>query len=622
MYKRSMPIALPRAVAVIIAGLFLVSSTTAFAKISKKSKVEINGYAEKNATVVDEEGKVAWLMTKGLLVSKKEASLFDAYKTNESEAVRLGAGLGLLLAGDRKITPFIGKQLASSTRRMSLLRLYVSALDDKKESKLLLELLKNAKPDVSRDYVRYLAETPEHFGTFSKLLKNKKMSKVAWAGFGALSPKATIKVAKGNLKNKDEAIRKMILFRLIAMADWPEYFTSIQPLLRAFAKGDPSQELKLEAAKTLVLKKDKTASEMVLKIANTLKVGQRVQLLKFLSDNNAKVSIPDTMLNSENKDEKQASYLLAAKGNKKLGKEFLKMYGDTEFDERLIAVQSVGHTKSAEAFKILTGAIFEGNRDIRVAAAKGLIVLEDPKTLDFLKRALLNEKDREIKLLVIDAIGATKSEEALQILRFQVTSRDRMVKLHTIAAIQNSKRSAGAKALGNLVQDRDREIQWAAFLALMELDAKAGKAQFKSIFRNPIPNYLDDVDRLPKAQRELIYDWMFKNGPPSVRQDATVRAMQYHQFTAQIGGLLNDAFLSTELRKDLIFHLLNSGAKNSKLYVESFARKSYTPTLTRVAIWGLARSAGKKDEATFRGLLNAKDKVAAAVAMFGFASLQ
>lgn len=611
--------------ALVVALFFVLAPQTVSAKLNKKTKEELQGYATKFETISDVDGKVAWLLTRGRLVAKKERKTIEAFKTDEDETVRFAAGLSLYLSGDRGALKFMKTEFAGHGNRLRLLDNVVATLDAKQQKKLLNAFLKDSKPEVASDLFRYaIKANPDWVTKRLSARKKDKFHTQAWEAVSGATPKVTFAVIdKESTDKKNQDDRAAALSLAIAWADAPKWKPDALKRIRKIAKSDPSFVLKEKAARALVQHNAQGAGDLFVDAvwANPKPDGQE-SALAFLVQNGATVTGKklEAVIAGKNPKMKRNAYVLTSRKNKKLGKSLEEMYRSIEFEDRLTGVRAIGVTKSPNAKKVLTSAIFEGDKKIRMAAAHALQDLADVETLGALKTALSNEKDPKIKFQIVKAIGSIKSEKALQILRFQTAGNDAKYKQAIIAAIKDIGLSKGAKALDVLIKDRNLETQWKAFLAMATLDIKEASRYYKAVFRNPVSSYLEDIDQLPPAIRKKIYTYLFISGGPSVKSTIVARGLKYNEFLPKVYKLVNSGELSERARLDIARHIF----KNDKLgrpKVEKFVRTTLSNRLARQGMWMLSQNPSKSDEPTFRGLLGHKDKSVGAIAMYALSGI-
>lgn len=598
----------------------------ASARLSKKQREELQSYVEKFAQTEDAEARAASTLVRGLVVDRKGQKELEALKSNDDARVRLNAGLALVLAGDRKAPAWVAEEIKKQGGAYGLLRSAVAPLPDDLEEKIIDELLEGAKPNLIGEVYRYLAaQRGELFDTILEALENSDASTRALAAKNLVEAGRSdvLKKTPALLDDKDEGVRKEALHIVLAFSKESGHVADAKKQLRS-ALDDSAPKIREAAARRLVELKDQKAAKPLLELAKSAEEpAEKASILGFLLDHDVTASMADVKPFLEAEDANlstRAHQLAAATGDGAFVKTLLEKHASTEFDDRILAVRSLGYSGDPRALNPLQSSLFEARRDIRAAAAAGLVVYAKPAALGPLKRALQGERDREIKLTVIEAIGAIGGKDALQVLRFQVTNNDPEFKKQTIAAIREVGLADGAKALDVLLRDRNKEVQWQAFLATLDLKPSSAKPLFDKIFRNPPNGFLDDIDELDKAERKVVYDYLLNEAGGSVRSRAAMRALRRGEYQSELYALATGVAVDSSLRRDLIRHFGDRGSKKDIAVLERIARGN-DPSLGHLAAWMLTRHPSKSLEASYRGYLASKDETLQAIAAYGLATV-
>lgn len=615
-----------RFIATTVAVSLLAIAGDAAAKLSPSQKEELAGYAEKLAEVQDPEAQQGTLLLRGLIASSKERKEIAALESSEDARTRLTAKLALVLAGDRKAAATAADEIEQQGGTYGLLRSGTAPMPDDDEVKVIKELLDGAKPPVAKDVYRYLAEQRgDLFELALDALESSDDQK------RALAARALVDAGRADvlerteklLDAKDENVRREAVQLVLAFSKLPAHLTDARAQLRK-AANDASPKIKEAAARRLVELNDKGAAKTLIEIAKAEeKPAGAAAVLGFLVENDAKVAFGSlsTFLESDDAQVKLRGHqLAAATGEKPFIDKLVEMYGSTEFEDRLLAVQSIGYSDDSRAGNILSQSLFEARTDIRKAAAVGLAQYANESTLPALKRAMTGERDKQIKLHVVDAVGAVGGQQALNLLRFQVTTNDLELKKRLIEAIRATGMKSGARALDILYNDRNSEVQWRAFLAAMELDRSVATPLFSRVFRNPPAGFLADVDALDPAGRKLIYEYLLTEATGSARDKAAAESMRRGEFDDVIYELATKSSTDTSLRRDIVNHLGNRGTKTDLVILERIARAK-NPSLAHLAAWMLTRHPSKSLEASYRGYVASKDDTLKAIAAYGLGTV-
>ncbi len=604
----------------------LLATSTATAKLSTKQKDELNAYVTKLAESTDAEAQYALLLVRGVTADAKERKALLALESNEDPRTRLGAKIASMLAGDRGAQDRVAAELIKQGSDFGLLRWSLAPLDDKDELAVLRIVLKDGKPEHATGVFQYLGHARGKL--FDELLSALSSPDAARRGLAA---KTIVELGRADalepigrlLKAKDEAVRREALQVVLAFSRRPDSIVSAKKLLELALK-DAATQNRESAARRLVELKDPAGTQVLLEIAKaTPKPADAASILGFFVEHEIKPepSAIAEWLTSDDATAKMRAYqLTAASRDKKFVGQLVEMYGSTEFDDRLLAVQSIGFSGDPRASKVLTGSLFEARADIRAAAVDGLVQLGAADTLDALKRSLTGEKDKAIKLRVIDAIGAVGGKPALQVLRFQVTNSDVDVKLRTVEAIRKIGLKEGAPALDILLRDRNVDLQWRAFLATLALDADAARTHFKTVFRNPPPSFMADIAEMAVARRKGVIAYLLSDGSGSPRDAAIEIVKRDGSNDAALAEIAMSSTADLATRKDLIHFFGTRGDRKDLAMLETIARGK-DPTLARLAAWMLTRHPAKGLEASYRGYLASKDETLRAIAAYGLATV-
>lgn len=611
---------------VLIASLMLVGTTAdATAKLSKQQIEELDGYVTRFAETTDAEAKHALLLVRGATADANARKALLALEGDEDARTRLGAKLSLALAGDKAAVGRAAKELLAQGADFGLLRWALAPLDDKLELEIVKAILKEGNPDQVTGTYRYLVST---YGDLFALAvaglqsEHEATRQVVARDMLAAGREDVLPHLEKILAAKDEQIRYEATQLAGEFSKRASARVAAKKVLEAAANGGSARVREL-AARRLVAMRDTAGAATLLKVASESPTPETVGgILTFLLEHDVypKPAELEQWLTSDHPETKLRAYqLTAAAKDSKFTDALLKMHSSTEFGDRLIATHSLGYTKDARAATPLTSSLFEANEQIRLAAADGLVVLGHASTLGALERSLKGEKHPEVKLRVVDAVGAVGGKDALQLLRFQSRNNDPAFKLRTVEAIRTIGLKDGASVLDMFLKDRNVDVRWRAFLATLELDTKLGENHFGSIFRNPPAGFVLDLLELPAAPRDLAINYLLKNGAGSAR-DAAIAVAKANGNDDALYAIVQSSTADLSTRRDLVQYFGARGAKKDLMVLESLARGS-DPTLARLAAWMLTRHPSASLEASFRGYLTARDETLRAIAAYGLATV-
>ena len=232
------------------------------------------------------------------------------------------------------------------------------------------------------------------------------------------------------------------------------------------------------------------------------------------------------------------------------------------------------------------------------------------------------ERDRKVKLAVIEAVSKVDDKQSLHLLRFQTTARDPEIKRAVVQGIRRLAHADGAKALKILLRDRNPKIQWEACLAALELEPEMGLSQMKRMLRNPPDGFMADIETLDEDTRTKILEHLLLEGNTTGRAAAlrVVRQIGEPLFSLH-RKLVVDAETPDNVRRTLLLALSEKRAPKDKMLFEKLVRDAEDKPIRRLAAWTLAEWATEDLEASFRGYLSHDDKAVQAIAAYGLAAI-
>jgi HEAT repeat protein len=612
-------------VVVILVGL-VGFPAVAGAEPSKELKAELQGYVD--ATKAGEEAQATMyaLMTEALIGGKEARKELAALAKDKDARVRLGAAMGLVLADAPKAVDVLVAELKDDPQLFLKLSDSVTLLPDDREKQVLEALLEATKPAQQRAVFRYLAG---QYGALYAMLGDYLMSEDAAVRGGALQAALftardeAAEFASEMLESGAEAVRADGLKLAIGLTQSPDGCASAVAVLEGALKAD-SATIANQAARHLV-KLDNAAGADFLgaSLAKLKEDEKKIEVAAYLLENSARISdeAAKALMAAENEKLKAAGWqLAAANGSADVLDKLVEMFASTTFSERVIAVKALGRSGSKKAVRLLSGALFEGNRDIRLDAARGLARLGDPAALGALQRALNGERDREVKIAVVEAVAAIDTPKSLQLLRFQTTSRDPKIKLAVVRGIRQMGQKEGVKALKVVRNDRNLKIKWQAFLTTLELAPKMGVSQMERALRNPPTGFMTDIVALDADTRARVLEYLLRHGGDAARAQAlgTVQRIGEPLF-GLFRELVADATVDEHIRATLLTALAEKRAPADKSLFEKLARSGATPAIQHAALAALTEYGGKDLAASFRGLLGSEDATVKAQAAYGLA---
>jgi len=613
---------------VLFIGLLLWPVSAAAAP-DKALKAELQGYVDAIREDENAQATAYALMTQALIGDKATSQELAALAKGEDATLRLGAGMALALTDAPNAEATLVAELLSVPQLYDVLTNSVSVLPQATEVKVLRALLASAKPEQRRDIFRFLAA--QH-GVVYGVLGDAMLDKDAQVRSGALEAALftahaeAAGVAAKMLAHKDEAIRADGLKLAIGLSQSPDGSAQAIEAMKSLLKAKPGP-LADQSARYLVEAGEREGVDfLAAALAKQEDEAKKLETATFLLAHDARLSKTaiEPLLASENKELKSVGWQLAAASqDAEVVAKLSEMFGSTIFEDRIIAVKSLGHTGSTSAVGLLGGALFEGNRLIRLDAARGLGQLRKPGALDALQRAVNGERDREVKIAAIEAVASINDPKALQILRFQATDRDPQVKLAVVKGMRKLGDKDVLNAMKVLKNDRDLQIQWQVFLTTLEVSPKQGLAELPKALRNPPAEFLDDILKLKASTRTQVLEYLLRKGGNSARAKTLIAVERLGDTTLELARkLVVDKSVDTTTRLALLRLVAAHHAPKDQVLLEKLVRETdATPTLQHAALAALLQYSNPDLGATFRGLLGKKDPVVRAQATYGLAAI-
>ena len=608
----------------------LLVPTEALAKVDKALVEELTPVVTEATKSEDLLAKQVSLMTWGLWIGKKEIKELEAYKSDDDPGVRLSAGIALYLAGQRKSEGFVIQELSESDDLYRALKERVALIEDGKQAKIIEGLVKKPKkPEIVRDVTRYMAEqNGPLFELLVKWAKDKKGGDRRTAALTALVAAArvgSLEASKELIAHKDKDVQMAGVIR-IAQASAATKPAASAILQKGVASKD--EAVKLAATRALLTFNDRGAAAAALEIAATTEdEGLRRELLASTLagiDRGLKPTMKQIkpLLDKELKGEEQVTvYKIAASTNDGgIKGTLLKYYASNTYEERLLATQALPYTDDPGVVGLLEGSLFEGNPKMRLYAAQGLQRKANASSIKALQTALNREKDRNIKLAVIGALGNVDDPAALRVLRFQVTSSDPAIKKAVVASVRAQGKKEGYKVLEQLLRDRDKQVRWDAFIAAMQIAPKQGKSFMESALREPPGSFANDIETLPAETRAMIVEAAARSTLTSVRPLGLGYIKSHRaEYADLIRALVVDEGYNLGARRSLLDTLAVAPTKKDLTTLERLATKDRDVNVKKQAARILTVNASADMLATFRGMLSSPEAEVRALAALGLA---
>lgn len=124
---------------------------------------------------------------------------------------------------------------------------------------------------------------------------------------------------------------------------------------------------------------------------------------------------------------------------------------------------------------------------------------------DFLKpltEELAQERDQEVQLALIYALGMLKDKRAVPTLLQYLDHKDARLRSMTVVSLGNIGDSNIAPALRKMLQDQEPNVQWGAAIALANFNDASGKNILKELLNRNYLSQYSEVD--PQEQTQIV----------------------------------------------------------------------------------------------------------------------
>lgn len=610
---------------------WLVQPASAAAEIDDDLRETLEEQIEPFEEGDNAEAKQAALMTRALLDgAEARESLEEHAEDGDDARVRLGAAMGLWLTGDAGALDTLGDELVDDRRLYVTLRQVTFVLPEDKKVELLRRIVRDAEDRRREDALRYLAQQDGAlYGSLEDYLTDSDDALRKSAVKAALFTKRDRagEFASSMVEpTQPEAVRAEGVDLAIALTSRSGGHDAAEEAL-AKAVDDASSEIAVKAARHLLEHGDKSgADRLEERLANLEEDEDKRELARFLVEHGATVSksTAESLKASEDTELTQLGWqFLASTNGDEVFDELEEKFGSTNYDDRLIAVKALGHIDEAGAIKLLEKGLFEGRVEFRMESIEGLRRLAHPRSLPALKKALNDERDKEVLLKVIDTISRIDDDQALNLLRFKTTTNDREIKLAIIKAIRRLGDPDGVRPLRVLGQDRNLEIRWEAFLTTLELDRERGLSQLESQLRNPPEGFMSDIEELDASVRDEIIAHVLRHGDSDARGAAlaTARTIVESQLDTY-RDLVRDSQAPENVRREALLGLIEQNDEDDLTIFEEVAQDLSVEEVARLAAWTLAARGGEEQEESFEVLAERDDEPLNAIAAWGMANVR
>ncbi len=461
------------------AALAFVAAPAAIAKPSKPAKEEI----EKTLATLERATKSADFATRAMAVEAlgygPKKRVLPAIKDALSDPqwnVRSGAIRALLALKDKRgwekavRDAMVDPKVDADFGVMPL----IDHLGPKKGVKFLTKSLKSSKFPRPERFVTALVRKGGAWATqgFAAGLKLKKgPARDAFEAQLAKLPLAeAAPVFAKHLKKSSTETQKKVLARVEAAPELKKA-NFLAPLVKS-----KDADLAFGAAVELA-KRSNAAGKKILTDAvageDAIKKGRALGALSGIATKDMfDVARPILKDRASDLESLLSAYAIFVKvGSKKLQTHLEGKLTSTDVQHRAAAIHYIGDVKGRAALDDLYAPMVSGPTLIRATAARSVGRLAQRGSITKIQDALGNEREKEVKLALIEALGMIKDADIIPVVRFYVTDRDADIRAASVKTLVSVAHERAVKDLELVMRDRDRELRRMALQALMDLDS-------------------------------------------------------------------------------------------------------------------------------------------------------
>ncbi len=181
-----------------------------------------------------------------------------------------------------------------------------------------------------------------------------------------------------------------------------------------------------------------------------------------------------------------------------------KRLQSTTLEVRIMATKSLAGLLGNRALPLLHDLLFDGNAQVRKAAADGIAERGQAESVETLER-VLRDPDRDVRLAVVRALSKIRDHSVVGVASFLVYDNDPEIKKYAILALCNANHEDALTVLRLQAQDRDPDIAREVLGAIIEL----APDQATGIFASSLPTMRpEDLVRLTQRFGERFLPFL------------------------------------------------------------------------------------------------------------------
>ncbi len=210
-----------------------------------------------------------------------------------------------------------------------------------------------------------------------------------------------------------------------------------------------------------------------------------------------------------------------ASGEKKVFELLQEVAKGDRRELRLRAMAALTELKHRASAPLFEDAMTEGQKEVRLAGAKGLAAVSRPGDEDRINAFLRKEPDTEVKAALIDALANIGTPEIIDPLQFVMMAPQRELKHAAALAVARTGTPKAAERLALLKRDPDVEIRFIVWHKLLQLKPRETMAELKSAVTWLTPAQVKTLGDDPQVSEDAL-ELMAKEGGDELRHAAVL----------------------------------------------------------------------------------------------------
>lgn len=602
----------------VVAGLSLIAHPAMASEPVDEARQAVDTYIDH----ADPELTAAALLATAHIGSSDQHEQLEIHKTATGHEERLAAAAGLVLSGDDEGASFAAEQLLEAIDIDDALLRLSAYLSDPQLRDVIEVALPEAEGRDRRAIVYFMAnqQGPVYDALIQRVTgADDDLRQLAMEAVSYTAGEQTVEVIEGLSNHRDAAIRAQTLDLTEALKHRRDLRSQIVETLEG-ALDDSEADIRRRAARQLVELGEARGAQVLTGLLAEAESEERVEILELLLDHDATADVDEIRPlieevefdeEGDRQRERELLYEFAATDvdNQLLADLSAKM-SSTTFDDRLVALGALGRTGLPEARQMLSDSLGEGRSDVRRLSARGLGQIGHPDSLDDLRAQLTGERDDEVRLVIIEAIGQIRDAKSVHILRFLRSDRSTEVRLALVDALETIGLPESIRDLENILEQRDTEVQWRAFVALLSLDVDTARGSASMILRNPPDRFGHDLDpdKMNDEAREMVYEAILTHRLSRIRSVGVEHVKANRDALMPIARqVVVDPDLDANTRAELVHLIATAADDDDRQLFERVVRNFSEEPAGRLAAWELIGDLDEDSEEVFAQLADAEE---------------